>query len=280
MTKAALMARRGALLAALLILFLLFSYLFFPAARIDTLLAQLLAQQGLTLAPAVHKTVLPGLAWDNMILSSEQGALLSCRRLQVRPLLLPLFIGRAVVDGEAAIGKGQLEARYALNGKAALDISADAISLADIPFFKNVLGAKTSGNLWIQGKLLRGAKGLNGDLKLEVKQLEYSGVKLGSFPLPDAANLRTQGMIRFSDGKARLESFTIEGDGLFMRLSGDIPTGANAAVTPLEMSLAIMPKAEFLEKQKLVFMLLAKFMTSPGVYTVPIRGTLLKPAIL
>jgi hypothetical protein len=46
------------------------------------------------------------------------------------------------------------------------------------------------------------------------------------------------------------------------------------------MILEIMPKPEFLEKQKLVFMLLARFMTSPGVYTVPIRGTLLKPVIL
>jgi hypothetical protein len=41
-----------------------------------------------------------------------------------------------------------------------------------------------------------------------------------------------------------------------------------------------MPKPEFIDKQKLVFLLLAKFMASPGVYRVPIRGTLLKPEIL
>lgn len=280
MMKAALLARRGSLVASVLILFLLFSYLFFPASRIDATLAQILAQQGLTLAPAVHKTLLPGLAWDNLQLSSEQGPLFSSQRLQVRPLLLPFFIGRAVVSGVATVGTGQLKVRYALNGKSALDLGADSISLADLPFFKTVLGAKTGGNLWIQGKLLRGKKGLNGDLKLEVKQLEFSGVKLGAFSLPDAANLKAQGMVKFTDSRARLESFTIEGDGLYMRLSGDIPTGANAAVTPLNMSLAIMPKPEFLEKQKLVFILLAKFMTAPGVYTVPIRGTLLKPVIL
>ena len=65
-----------------------------------------------------------------------------------------------------------------------------------------------------------------------------------------------------------------------MRISGDLPSGANAAVTPLNLGLQIMPKPEFMEKQKLVFMLLTKFMTSPGVYNVPIRGTLLKPEIL
>ena len=278
--KAGLLARRAALLAAVLVLFLLFSYLLFPTGRIDAALAQVLSRQGMTLAPAVHKTLLPGLAWDDMLLSSEQGPLLSCRRLQVRALLLPLFVGRAVVSGGATIGKGHLDVRYALNGKAALDLDADGIALAEVPFFKSVLGAKAAGTLWSRGKLQRGAKGLSGDLKLEVKQLEYSGVKLGAFSLPDAVNLKTQGMVRVTDGKARLESFTLEGDGIYMRLSGDIPSGANAGVTPLNMSLEIMPKPDFLEKQKLVFMLLAKFMTSPGVYTVPIRGTLLKPQII
>ncbi len=278
--KARPLALRAAVSAAVLVLFLLFSYLLFPTERIDVALAQLLSRQGLTLAPAVHKTFLPGLAWDDLLLSSEQGPLLSCRRLQARVLLLPLLAGRAVVSGGATIGKGHLDVRYALNGKAALDLDADGISLADIPFFKSVLGAKAAGSLWSRGTLQRGAKGLGGDLKLEVKNLEFSGVKLGAFPLPDAANLKTQGMVRVVGGNARLESFTLEGDGIYMRLSGDLPSGANAGVTPLNMSLEIMPKPEFLEKQKLVFMLLAKFMTSPGVYTVPIRGTLLKPEIM
>jgi type II secretion system protein N len=278
--KAALLARRAGLLVTVLFLFMLFSYLLFPTAWIDAGLAQVLSRQGLTLSPAVHKTLLPGLAWDNLLLSSEQGQLLNCERLQVRVLLLPLFAGRAVVSGGATIGTGHLDIRYALNGKAALNLDANGISLADIPFFKSVMAAKVVGSLWSQGSLQRGAKGLSGDLKLEVKQLELSGVKLGAFSLPDAVNLKTQGIVRVSGGKARLESFTLEGDGIYMRLSGDLPSGDNAAVTPLNMSLEIMPKPEFLEKQKLVFMLLAKFMTSPGVYTVPIRGTLLKPVIL
>lgn len=278
--KAARLARGAGLLAALLALFLMFIYLLFPTSSVDAFLAQTLSRQGLTLAPAAHKTLLPGLAWDNLTLSSERGPLLNCERLQVRALLLPLFVGRAVVSGGLTIGSGHLEIRYALNGKAALNLDADGISLADIPFFKNVLGAKAAGNLWSQGALKRDAKGLSGDLKLEVKQLELSGVKLGAFPLPDADNLKTQGMIRVLDGKARLESFTLEGEGIYMRLSGDFPSGANAAVTPLNMSLEMMPKPEFLEKQKLVFLVLAKFMTSPGVYKLPIRGTLLKPEIM
>ena len=279
--KKAHMARGAAALCATAILFLLFCYLLFPAAKIDALLAQVLSRQGLKLTPVVHKTLLPvGLAWNNPVLSSEQGALLRCERFQGRLQLLPLLAGRAVIVGSAIIGGGHLDATYALNGKAAFKLDAEGISLSDIPFFNSVLKAKAAGMLWSQGTLRREAKGLDGELKIAVTQLELSGVKLGAFPLPDTSNLKTQGKIRVSEGKARLESFTLEGDGVYMRLSGDIPTGANAAASPLNMSLEIMPKPEFLEKQKLVFMLLSKFMTSPGVYMVPIRGTLLKPEIL
>lgn len=280
MSKGISPARGAALLAAAILLFALFAYLLFPAGRIDTAIARLLEPQGLTLSPPVHKSILPGLAWDNLLLSSGQGPLVSCDRLQLRPLLLPLLLARAVISGKAAIGSGRMELDYALNGREALDFAADDISLSEIPFFKSVLGATSSGVFWSRGKLLRDAKGLNGEFKLEVRQLGFSGVKLGSFPLPDAAGLKTQGMIRVVDGQARLESLTLEGDGIYMRLSGDLPLGANAGVTPLNMTLEIMPKAEFIEKQKLVFLLLVKFMTSPGVYKLPIRGTLLKPVIL
>lgn len=280
MSKGALIVRGAGLLVAVLLLFLLFSYLLFPTARIDTVVARILSRQGLTLTPEVHKTLLPGLAWDNLLLSSDLGPLLRCERLQVRPLLLPLFIGRAVISGGATVGKGRLDVTYALNGTDALDLEADGISLSDIPFFKSVLGATVSGSLWSRGTLQHGAQGLSGDLKLELQQLGFSGVRLGAFPLPDVEKMKSQGMVRVDGGKARLESFTLEGEGIYMRLSGDLPTGANAGVTPLNMSLQIMPKPDFLEKQKLVFLLLGKFMTSPGVYTVPIRGTLLKPQIL
>ena len=103
---------------------------------------------------------------------------------------------------------------------------------------------------------------------------------MGAFSLPDADNLSSKGMIRITAGKARLESLTLQGEGVYMRLSGDLPLGMNADAAPLDLLLEIMPKPEFLEKQKLVFLLLAKFMASPGVYRVPIRGTLLKPEIL
>ncbi len=263
-----------------LFLFLVCVYALFPTARIDQALAALLSGQGLSLSPGCRRTVLPGLAWDDARLFSDRGVLFSAGRLTLRPLLLPLAAGRLDVAASAAIGNGHLRLVYGTRGRDALQLETSGITLADIPFFLTVLGARATGDVRGEGRLTRTAGGVNGDIRLEVGNMGFSGIRLGSFPLPDAAGLKTRGMVRITDGRARLESFTLEGDGIYMRLSGEIPTGASAARQPLALTLEIMPRAEFMERQKLVFLLLAKFMASPGVYRIPVRGTLLKPEII
>lgn len=274
------LVRGAALTLAWLALLIVCVYVFFPSRRIDALIGQALSTQGLSLTPAVHKTLLPGLAWDNALLSSQQGPLLHFDRLSVRPLLLRLLTGRIVLGSTAVQGAGRMSLEQKLSGRQTLLLNADKLALGEMPFFKTVLGATVGGNLWSEGLVTRGAQGWNGELKLEISQLEFSGIRIGAFPLPDAANLNSKGMVRVTDGRARLESLTLQGEGIYMRLSGDLPSGVNANVAPLNLVLEIMPKPEFIDKQKLVFLLLAKFMVSPGVYRVPIRGTLLKPEIL
>jgi type II secretion system protein N len=274
------LVRGAVLIFAWLALFMVCIYLFFPSHRINAAIAQALSTQGLNLTPAAHKTVLPGLVWNNALLSSQQGPLIRFDRLSVKPLLLQLFTGRIVLSSEAKLGASHLNLEQRITGRQTVQLAVDKLPLSDMPFFKTVLGAKVSGRLWSEGRVTREPKGWSGDLKLEISQLDFSGIKLGAFPLPDAANLNSKGMVRITDGKARLESLNLQGEGIYMRLSGDLPMGVNAEAAPLDLVLEIMPKPDFLDKQKLVFLLLAKFMASPGVYRVPIKGTLLKPEIL
>jgi type II secretion system protein N len=255
-------------------------YIFFPARRINALIDRTLETQGLSLTPPAHKTILPGLAWDKALLSSQQGPLIRFDRLSVRPLLLQLLTGRLVLGSAATLGAGKLSIEQKISGRQTVQVAADKLALSEMPFFKTVLGARVGGSLWSEGLVTRGSKGWSGELKLEISQLEFSGIRIGAFPLPDAGNLNSKGMVRVTDGKARLESLTLQGEGVYMRLSGNLPLGVNADAAPLDLLLEIMPKPEFLDKQKLVFLLLAKFMASPGVYRVPIKGTLLKPEIL
>jgi type II secretion system protein N len=263
-----------------LLLFPALVYLFFPISRVNTIISRQLENQGLSVSPSACKTIIPGLVWKHMLLSSAQGALFSSDRLAVQLRLAPLLAGRVKLGAEATVRDGHLDMEYGVTGREVFRVQSDGIDLADIPFFATILAAKVRGGLWIDGVVMRERQGLNGDLKLEVKQLGFSGVKLGAFPLPDAENLRTQGMIRVTNGKVRLESFTLQGEGLYMRISGDLPGGANALTAPINLVLEIMPKPEFMEKQKLVFLVLTKFMVSPGNYRVPITGSLLKPLIL
>lgn len=268
----------GLILAGMFLLLVL-AYGFTPTGRINAAISRTLESRGLSLAPAAHKTLLPGLAWKSVLLSSPQGPLISCDRLSVRPCLAPLLLGRVGLGITADIRSGRLDLKYGLNGPEALAVNSSGVDLSDIPFFKTALSARVSGKLWVKGQVLRGAKGLNGELRLEVKQLEFSGVKLGTFYLPEAANLLCRGMIRITDDRFRLESFSIQGNGVYMRLSGEIPNRADAMDTPINLTLEIMPKPDFWERQKTVFLLISKFMVSPGNYMIPIGGTLLKPEI-
>jgi type II secretion system protein N len=268
------------LFLALTTLFFLGVYFFFPSQRIEYEIMRRLEAQRLSISPGLHKTVVPGLMWDKPVISSDQGALVRSDWLRIQPRVWPLLRGRLLLKVKAVLGDGQLDADYGVNGTQALMLQATDIKLGDLPFFRSVLGARAGGILWSKGHLARDAQGLNGELKLEIKQLELSGVRLGAFPLPDVSGLQSQGMLRVTGNKARLESFTLQGTGIYMRLSGDVPLGTATMNVPLNLTLEIMPKPEFLESQKLVFLVLSKFMVSPGVYRVPIRGTLLKPEIM
>jgi type II secretion system protein N len=262
-------------------LFILFLYLFLPTGPINGLVASTLATQGLTLTPAPRKAIIPGLTWASPQLSSGQGALIRFEQMSVRPVLIRLLTGCLAVNATAAqAGGGTVNLDCTLNRKRSAGFTAERLQLGEIPFFKTILGATVWGTLRCEGQAEEGKQGWNGEFKVEITGLEYVGVRMGGFSLPDAAGLQSKGMIRLANGKARVESFTIQGEGVYMRLSGDLPTGAGVVSAPLNLVLEIMPKPDFLERQKLVFLLLAKFMTSPGVYRIPITGTLLNPQIL
>lgn len=262
------------------VVFVAMMYLFSPLDRVNKALDGQLALQGLRLSPPARKSLLPGLYWERPTLSSSQGALLHFDHLSLHPDWEQLLLGVFALSSKMTLGSGTLALSYGVTGSRLLDIKIHDMNLEEIPLFKTVLGARAAGSLWSEGSVVRGKNGVSGDVKIEIKNLSLAGVKLGLFPLPDVSGLKAQGMLKIAAGKGRLESLTLQGEGIYMRLSGDLPSGSSAMTAPINLSLEIMPKPEFLEQQKLVFMLLAKFATSPGVYQIPVRGTLLKPEIL
>jgi type II secretion system protein N len=270
----------AAALPALSVLLVLLTILFIPDRELEGVVIRGLASQGYTFKAGSFGKALPlGIRARDVHVGSDRGGVLRADRLSVRLRLFPLLAGKVTFACEARIGAGKLEGEVEPLGKGRLDLAISGLRLEDIPFFVTVTGARVGGQLMAEAHFRGRGDKADGELKLEVRGAEVGGVKIGDMPLPDASYRTVQGMLRAKAGRLNLESFTLEGDGLYVRLKGDLPLVGPPAAAPLNLALELMPQAEFLEKQKYVFLLLVKYQKSPGHYEIPIRGTLGKPAV-
>lgn len=264
-----------------IILFAFLTTLFLPARILLDTANRGLAQYGLKLdAASIGKSLPLGIKGTGMALSSQSGELVRVRKGRLFVDLLPLLAGKLSISVDAEIGSGTLNSSISLLRSPATQIAVKNVRLEDIPFFQTAAGMKASGIL--SGKVettgvLSKAKGF---VQLEVQGAELSGIKIGEMPLPDAAYRTIQGMVRINGGKGAIESFTLQGDDLYVRLKGGLPLVDPLPATPLDLSLELMPKPSLLEKQKLVFLLLVKYQDTPGHYLIPVKGNLGKPQVL
>lgn len=264
---------------AALLLFPFLTILFVPSAEIGGALTRGLKRDGYVFrADDFSKTLPLGLKARNVLVSDERGALLKLDQAALRLKLLPLFIGRVVLDFHGEIGAGEVQADFEPRSHS-LTIQAEKLRLEDVPLLRAATGANFKGELFLEGAFTGKGEKARGEMKLEVKRAELTAVKIGEFPLPDASYETIRGMFRAKGGKGMLESLAFQGDGIYIRLKGDLPVSGPLSQAPLNLTLELMPKPVFFEQQKLVFLVLAKYQTSPGAYRIPVRGTLLKPSL-
>jgi len=280
MSAAGLLRTFGLTLGGVL-LFIFLTTLFVPADLLLKAANRGLSQYDLKLDSASFSKALPlGIKGSGFILSSREGELLKIREGKLSLDLLPLLTGKLVFSIEAAIGSGTFNSSMSLLRSPATQITIKNVRLEDIPFFQTVAGMKANGILSGAVATTGVISQAKGSVQLEVQGAELSGIKIGEMPLPDAAYRTVQGMIRINSGKATIESFTLQGDDLYVRLKGGLPLADPLPATPLDLQLEIMPKPALLEKQKLIFLVLLKFQDTPGHYLIPVRGTLGKPQVL
>jgi len=270
----------GAWCSGALFLLLLLTLLFISDRELKGVASRFFEQQGYTFRSAEFSKALPlGLKARNMEISSEKGAILKVDEVSIRLNILPILTGVVKFSFNARIGAGVISGEYSPSRGGLAVLEAKSLQFEEIPFFNTVTGATVKGGLTISGNIHELNKSPTGKLQLEVRGADLRGVKIGETPLPDASYHTVRGMLSVKSGRATLESFTLQGDGIFVRLKGDIPLGAAPSATPLNLTLELMPKPEFLEKQKFVFLLLLKYVSSPGSYQIPIRGTLANPSM-
>lgn len=280
MTRNTCWLKRCALTAVILPVFCLLTFIFIPSAEFQRLAQRMLAPYGLNLNSLSFGKAFPtGICAKGVTLSTQSGNILTLDSISVKLRIFPILAGRVIFSCDAKIGSGLLvgEAEITRNGR--FELSASRVGLETIPFFKTVAGAQAKGDLRLKSEMRGNGKNSSGYLQIEAKELDLQGITISGTAMPDALYRTMQGMVRITGGKATMESVTLQGDGLYVRLSGDLPAGVNPAATPLNLKLELMPKPEFLESQKFVFLLLAKYMTTPGQYQLPIRGTLASPSL-
>lgn len=261
-----------------LILFITLTLLFIPSQAILDAVNRGLAEQELTLSAVDFGKALPlGIRGTGWTLSSAKGQLLTLDKASIRLQLFPLLRGKISLKISAATGSGTISAIATSAANGSLHLEITGMSLEQIPFFSTVSGVRAAGIVNCQADISGITGKGSGFVKLDARGVDLRGIKIGEMPLPDAAYQTVQGMLRISNGTATIESFTLQGDGLYVRLKGNIRPGSSLPASPLEMSLELMPRPEFLEKQKFVFLLLTKYLDTPGHYRVPIKGTLGKP---
>jgi len=261
----------------LIALFPLLVILFIPAAQVEGVLRRLLASQGYSFTADRFDKAFPlGITVRNVTIADSRGALLQLDRLTVRPAIISTLTGTPTFSAEAVVGSGKIDLLWGWGKRGGITADISGLSLEQVPFFRNVAGATVKGSFMGEVRLTGLLPRMNGTIKLEVKGGELADMKIGEMPLPAVTDETIQGMLRVRDGRGRVESLTFQGSGLYARLSGEIPLSASA---PLELQLELMPKADFLEKQKFVFLLLVKYLDSPGHYRLPLRGSLAKPSL-
>jgi type II secretion system protein N len=277
------MIRRRLLLAAGIagacLLLPILTFLLVPDGTLQDLASRLLARQGYTLSAARFGKALPlGITATDLEISVDKGPLVRFNKAAFHLRLLPLLTGRVTFRCRCDIGAGRVSGDISPLDQA-FSIDARGVKLEDIPFFQSVTGAQVKGMLQLEGNFHLKGKSAGGDLRLEVENMNLAGVKVGGTPLPDADFSAVRGMVRGKNGLVNLESFTLQGEGLYIRLKGTFPITTPPTAAPLNLTLEMMPNPDFLEQQKMVFLLLAKYLVSPGVYSIPIRGTLARPLI-
>jgi type II secretion system protein N len=279
MSPSRLLSRTGVGALALL-LFLFLTLLFVPASVLQDAATKALARNGLILAAGSFTKQFPlGIKGSELTLQGTAGTVLALDRFGARLEILPLLRGKVTISFQGAIGAGSISGRYSPGRDNKLVMDWEGIALEKIPFFSTVAGARVKGLL--KGKAAINGQGnkLGGELQLDVQEADLRGISIGETALPDAAYRTVQGMVRINSGTARLESFTLQGDDLYIRLKGTLPLSEPFAASPLDLVLELMPKPEFLTKQKFVFLLLTKYLDTPGHYQIPIKGSLGKPLI-
>lgn len=254
---------------------------FIPNHVLEQSVQRLLASQGVTMQASRFSRSFPvGVLAEDVTFGNTAGTnVFKAKRLRLRLQLLPLLLGRVSCFLQADLGsKGKLSGVLTIKPQPSGTIQVNDLDLGDLPLLTTALGSGIHGTTRLDLAITTAQKtGTTGNIRFAIADLQLAGVKIGGMPLPDASFPEVRGQIKLTDQTATIENLALQGNGIYLRLSGNAPLNST---TPLNLSLELFPSPELLTSQQSLFLLMLPYQISPGSYKLPITGTVANPQLL
>jgi type II secretion system protein N len=211
----------------------------------------------------MHKGLFYNFTCGSITLTKNDKQLLSFENIKgkINPLSLLLLKLNVTFNGELSGGtvNGSIDL---FRGKSRTAVRVDGAQLQDMPIFA-MLGIDGRGTL--SGDLnIRNTKGT---VTFSVADARFSRAAFAGVAVPLEVFTGARGAMTVDGSTLRVQSFALEGEGIYARLRGDIIAGR------MNLTMELMPEKSFRD-QNLVFMLLTKYQVSPGYYSIPLNGPL------
>ncbi len=192
------------------------------------------------------------------IKKKDETPLLSLRNVNLKPDFMSLIKLNPQLFFTGQIHSGVIEGNY-LTKEKSLNMRGRDIKLGEIQSLK-LLNIEGEGNLSLKAEIIKG----EGEIIFNVKDARLKTTILpGGYILPLNWFNDIKALLAVRHAITEVKSFTLEGDGVYARIKGNITGDA------LDLKMELMPDASF--KQPSLLMLIEPFRASPGYYVIPIN---------
>lgn len=252
---------------------------FIPDSILKQSAQRMLASKGIIMQATQFESVFPaGIQAEALTLGDATTTAFKADHCIIRQRFLPLLIGRFSysIDGKIGVtGRFSGVIDITPNFKGSVEITK--LSLSDVPALTSALGPGISGTTHIN-LLLNTPQNSDssGDIKVHIRDLQIRDTHLGGLPLPDVVFPEVRGLAKIKGQVIKIDNLALQSTDLYIRLNGTISLTQQA---PLKLQLELLPNADLLSKQKSVFLMMLPYQLSPGIYMLPINGTLTRPQL-
>lgn len=179
--------------------------------------------------------------------------------------LLSLLRLSPVINLRCTLNGGRVSGRFRVMGRANfIRIYGDGIKIGGIPFLKRIGingEGSLSGNFWYSNR--------EGEAKFSATGARFENLFYRGVSLPLSLFHDIRGVIVINGETINLKSFTLNGNGVYARLRGNIKG------SDLDINIELMTDSS-LKQGPILEWMLRTYRVSPGYYVIPVRGPLLQ----